>query len=165
MLRSPKARRKLSALTCGATPSNEAVTLSVAPSVGQITLGSVNTSTLNNFSQPEATSPAVLLNLLLIQATATSTVNLGGLAWQSVQFSASDITRGTVKSVQTNNIAQATVTSPLRQHPGVGATRGGWGPHRGRTGDKCVAKHPDVGCCAVGSDSGWVGKPIGRQAW
>ena len=108
-----KGEAKLSALTCGATPSNEAVTLSVAPSVGQLTLGSVNTSTLNNFTLPETTSPAVLANLLLIQATATSTVNLGGLTWQSVQFNASDIASGTVKSVQTNDLAQATVTSLL----------------------------------------------------
>jgi uncharacterized membrane protein len=104
-------KARLSSITCGATPSDEAVTLSVDPSVGQVTLGSVNTATLNNFSQPETPSPAVLLNLLLIQATAASTVNLGGLVWQPVQFNASDIAGGTVKSVQTDDIAVATVTS------------------------------------------------------
>jgi uncharacterized membrane protein len=87
----------------------------VAPSVGSISLGSVNTSTLNNFAQPEVVSPAVLLNLGLIQATGTATVNLGGQSWQPVPFSATDIAAGTVKTVQTNNIAQATAASLLSQ--------------------------------------------------
>ncbi len=106
-----QAEAKLSTLTCGATPSFNAVTLSVAPSVGQITLGSVNTSTLNNFTQAETISPATLLNLLLIKATATATVNLGGQTWQPVSFSGADIAAGTVKTVQTSNIAQASVAS------------------------------------------------------
>jgi uncharacterized membrane protein len=121
-----QAQAKLSSITCGATPSSNAVSLSVAPSVGQITLGSVNTSTLNNFAQAEATSPATLLNLLLIKATATATVNLGGSVWQTVPFSAADIAAGTVKSVQTSNIAQASVAS-LFSTAQIGVQLGGLG--------------------------------------
>ena len=121
-----QAQAKLSTITCGATPSTNAVSLSVAPSVGQITLGSVNTSTLNNFTQAETTSPATLLNLLLIKATATATVNLGGSVWQTVPFSAADIAARTVKSVQTSNIAQASVAS-LFSTAQIGVQLGGLG--------------------------------------
>lgn len=121
-----QAEAKLSAITCGSTPSGDAVSLSVAPSVGQITLGSVNTSTLNNFTQAETVSPATLLNLALIKATATATVNLGGEVWQTVPFSGADIAAGTVKSVQTSNIAQASVAS-LFSTAQVGVQLGGLG--------------------------------------
>ena len=49
----------------------------------------------------------------MINATATATVNLGGDQWQTVPFTASDISAGVVKSVYTTNIAQATITSLL----------------------------------------------------
>lgn len=121
-----QAQAKLSSLTCGATSADNAVTLSVAPSVGQISLGSVNTSTLNDFTQAETVSPATLLNLLLIKATAAATVNLGGQNWQTVAFNAADISAGTVKSVQTNNIAQASVAS-LFSTATIGVQLGGLG--------------------------------------
>jgi uncharacterized membrane protein len=121
-----QAQAKLSTLTCGATSADNAVSLSVMPSVGQITLGSVNTSTLNNFTQAETVSPATLLNLLLIKATATATVNLGGGVWQIVPFSGADIAAGAVKSVQTTNIAQASVAS-LFSTAQIGVQLGGLG--------------------------------------
>ena len=121
-----QAQARLSTLACGATPSANAVSLSVAPSVGQITLGSVNTSKLNDFTQAETVSPATLLNLLLIKATATATVNLGGQVWQPVSFSAADIAAGTVKTVQTSNIAQASVAS-LFSTAAIGVQLGGLG--------------------------------------
>ena len=121
-----QAQAKLSAITCGATSADNTVSLSVMPSVGQITLGSVNTATLNNFTQAETVSPATLLNLLLIKATATATVNLGGGAWQIVNFNAADIAAGTVKSVSTTNIAQASVAS-LFSTAQIGVQLGGLG--------------------------------------
>ena len=106
-----QAEAKLSTLTCASATANNSVTLSVAPSVGQITLGSVDTAVLSNFTQAETVSPASLLNLPLIKATATATVNLGGEQWRTVAFTAADIGAGTVKSVQTGDIAQASVAS------------------------------------------------------
>ena len=131
-----QAQAKLSAITCGATPAANAVALSVSPSMGQISLGSVNTATLNTFTQAETVSSAVLVNLLLVKATATATANLGGGIWQTVSFSAADIAAGTVKSVQTSNIAQASVASLLStaqigvQLAGLGVLIGG-GPVTG----------------------------------
>jgi uncharacterized membrane protein len=121
-----QAQAKLSSLTCGATSADNAVTLSVAPSVGQISLGSVNTSTLNDFTQAETVSPATLLNLVLIKATAAATVNFGAQNWQAVAFNAADISAGTVKSVETTNIAQASVAS-LVSTATIGVQLGGLG--------------------------------------
>ena len=121
-----QAQAKLSALTCGAAPAANSVTLSVAPSVGQVSLGSVDPTTLTSFTQAETVSPATLLNLLLVKATGTATVNLGGQAWQTVPFSASDIASGTVKTVRTTDIATASVAS-LFSTAQVGVQLGGVG--------------------------------------
>jgi uncharacterized membrane protein len=40
-------------------------------------------------------------------------VNIGGQSWQNVSFSQADVQAQTVKTVTTNDIAQATVTSLL----------------------------------------------------
>jgi len=108
-----QAQAKLSSLSCGSGGSGQSVTLAVAPSVGQIALGTVNTASLNDFSKPETITPAVLVNLLLIQASATANINLGGSVFQTVSFNAADIANGTVKTVSTNNLAQATIGSLL----------------------------------------------------
>ena len=102
-----QAEAKLSALSC----SGGTVDLSVAPSVGRIAIGQINTAALNDFTTAETITPAVLLNLLLVKATAQSVVDLGGEQWQAVHFAAADIAAHTVKSVQTTNIAQASVAS------------------------------------------------------
>ena len=108
------AQAKLSSLTCPSPTAPESVTLSANPSVGEIALGSVNTSQLNNFSNELTVSPAVLISLPpLLTATGTATVTLGGSDWQPVTFSASDIQSGTVKTVSTTNIAEASVASLL----------------------------------------------------
>jgi uncharacterized membrane protein len=108
-----QAQATLASLSCGTDPSQETVALSVQPSLGQLSLGTVNTATLSNFAQAETVSPATLVNLMLVQATASSTVTLGGGVWQSVTFDASDISNGVVKTVQTNTIASATLSSLL----------------------------------------------------
>jgi uncharacterized membrane protein len=107
------AQAKLSALTCPSATASEAVTLSANPSVGEIALGSVDTSQLSNFGGELTVSPATLISLPLLTATAAANVNLGGSDWQSVSFSAADIQSHTVKTVSTTNIAQASVVSLL----------------------------------------------------
>ena len=108
-----QAQAKLAKLSCAADPSQNAVGLSVAPSVGELALGSVNTATLSNFTQAETIAPATLINLLLVKATASADVNVGGGVWQEVDFSAADVANGVVKTVQTNNVASATISSLL----------------------------------------------------
>jgi len=107
------AEAKLSSLSCPTSTTAPAVTLAVAPSVGQIDLGQINTAALNNFTTPLAPSPATLVNLFLLQVTGQAQTNLGGGSWQSVSFSQADIAADTTKTVATNNIAQATAASLL----------------------------------------------------
>jgi uncharacterized membrane protein len=107
------AEAKLSSLSCPTSTAAPAVTLSVQPSVGELALGQVDTTTLTNFTQPVSVQPAALVNLLLLQVNGQAQVNIGGADWQTVSFSQSDIAADTVKSVSTNDIAQATAASLL----------------------------------------------------
>jgi uncharacterized membrane protein len=105
------AQARLSSLTCSSGSTPEQVTLSVDPSVGTVTFGAVNPASLSNFGAAPATTPATLIGTPLVTATGYAQTNLGGDDWQSVPFSASDIQAGTMKSVSTNNVAQASVVS------------------------------------------------------
>ena len=49
----------------------------------------------------------------MVKATASADVNVGGGVWQEVDFSAADVANGVVKTVQTNNVASATISSLL----------------------------------------------------
>jgi uncharacterized membrane protein len=111
------AQAKLASLQCASTPSQQSVTLSVLPSLGQIAIAQIaNTSTLQNFTQPVTLQTAQLLNVAgLVTASVYADVNLGGggNGWQSVSFSGTDIANDTMKSVSTQNLVQATLASLL----------------------------------------------------
>jgi uncharacterized membrane protein len=82
--------------------------------VGTLSIGQVQTSDLNNFKQNLDVQPAVLVQVPLVKATGSAKVDIGGGAWQPVSFSHADIAAGTIKTVSTNDIAQATTTSLLK---------------------------------------------------
>jgi uncharacterized membrane protein len=105
------AEARLTGLSCPSSATAPAVVLAVQPSIGELALGQVITSTLNDFTQPVVVSPAQLVNLAALQITGQAQINIGGLDWQSVSFSQNDIASQAVKSVSTNDIARATVTS------------------------------------------------------
>lgn len=107
------AEGKLTAITCPTAGTPEQVTLAADPSVGQIALGQVDLSQLTDFTAPVTIHPANLISLPLLTATGSANVHLGGGDWQPLTFNASDIQNQTVKTVSTNNIAQATVASLL----------------------------------------------------
>ena len=70
--------------------------------------------------QPETTfieclSPAKLIGLPLIAATAQAQVSLGGVNWQSVRFSSDDIAAQAVKTVKTGDLTQGVVASLVGQ--------------------------------------------------
>jgi len=100
-----EADAKLSAINC----STGGVNLQVEPSVGNINIGQVNLNQLNNFNSPLPIQNANLIQAFLVKASGSSTVKLGGASWQEVDFSATDIASGTIKTVSTNDLAQATV--------------------------------------------------------
>ena len=104
---------KLSGMECPETLSAQAATLSVRPSVGRIVIGDIDTTKLNNFKQSLTVSRATVADLLLVKATAKADVQLGGQTWKTARFTRADIQAGAVKTVATDDIAQATVSSLL----------------------------------------------------
>ncbi len=133
-LEAASAQAKLQDIQCGANVADQGFDLSVSPSLGTLAIGQVDPSTLANFTSPVAVQPATLLNALLVRATASSSVAIGGsqASWQTVHFSQADIAAETMKSVFTNDIARASVASLLAstnvqvQTPGaaIGVTPG-----------------------------------------
>lgn len=104
---------KLSAMECPESLSAQAATLAVRPGVGRLVIGEVDTSKLNNFKQALTVSPAKIVDLGPVKATAQSSVNIGGLTWKTARFTRADIDQGTIKTVATDDIAHATVSSLL----------------------------------------------------
>jgi uncharacterized membrane protein len=117
------AQAKLSSISCASGSTPTSVTLSAAPAVGEIALGQIDTSKLNDFTTPMTVSPADLVYLAppllsrtpVLDVTGSSTINIGGGDWQDVVFNASEIQAHTVKTVSTTNIAQATIASLVAQ--------------------------------------------------
>lgn len=107
LVEAAEADAKLSNIDCAAQSAG----LLVQPSVGSVNIGQIDVNQLNNFKQPLNVQPANLVSALLVHATGSSTVKLGGATWQPVSFSQSDIASGVVKTVSTNDLAQASVGS------------------------------------------------------
>ncbi len=105
------AEAKLASLSCAS--SGNSASLSVMPSIGHLSIASIDPSTLSNFSQPVAESMDTLIGLPLITVKGQARVDIGGGTWQTVPFSQSDVTVGAIKTVATNNIAQSTASSLL----------------------------------------------------
>ena len=104
---------KLASMECPASLSAQAATLSVRPSVGRIVIGEIDTAKLNNFKQNLTVSRAKIADLLLVKATAKADVQIGGQSWKTARFTRADIQAGTIKTVATDDIAEATVSSLL----------------------------------------------------
>ena len=102
---------KLSALNCTSNRAARTATLSVMPSVGQVAVGEIDTAKVANFSQDLVLSPAKLVNLGLIKATVKAQSKLGGASWKTATFTQAEIDAGAVKTVATDDIAQATLSS------------------------------------------------------
>jgi uncharacterized membrane protein len=107
------AQAKLSSISCGGANGSDSVTVSVAPSIGDVALGQVNVANLNDFQDTLPITQANLISILLLQVTASSSVNIGGNDWQNVSFTDGDISSGTEKTVQTRDIAATTFSSLL----------------------------------------------------
>jgi uncharacterized membrane protein len=113
VIQAASAQAKLTSLSCPSSTSAPAVTLAVMPSIGQINLGQVDTTTLNNFTQPLTVAPATLVNLAILQITGQAHVLIGGINWQAVSFSQNDIQSNVIKTVSTGDTVQALAASLL----------------------------------------------------
>jgi uncharacterized membrane protein len=109
------ASASLSAIQCAGDPSGQGFDLSVTPSLGSLAIANIDTSALNTFTQPETLTPATVVNVALLKATAFSETTLGGGPGgaQDVHFTSADIAAHTMQSVSTGNLAAATTASLL----------------------------------------------------
>lgn len=107
------AEARMSALTCRRGESGSEVQLAVTPSVGRIALAEADVAGFGNFGQAMALRPATLLSLPLVSVSGFADVQLGGAAAQAVNFSSSDVSQGTVKTVRTGDVASASIGSLL----------------------------------------------------
>jgi uncharacterized membrane protein len=89
------------------------VTLSVAPSIGQAAIASLNVAALDDFTTSETLSYASLINASLIKVTGFANTQLGGLTWQDVSFNGNEIASGTVKTVKTGDLMQSLFSTLL----------------------------------------------------
>lgn len=105
------AAAKLSGLECPSTVTDQAATLSVLPSVGQVTIGDVDPTKLGDFTTAITPGPATLVDLALAKITGAANVKLGGSTWTNVRFNYADIQSGAVKTVATTDIAKTSLTS------------------------------------------------------
>lgn len=106
-------RARLAAAKCGPNPATDGqATLSVTPTVVELWVGEPkNLQDWNNFALPPDVKPATIIDVLLLSATASAHVAAENLQPRNVVFSASEIANGTVKTVDTQDIAQSTLQS------------------------------------------------------
>ncbi|QGZ93833.1 pilus assembly protein TadG-related protein [Terricaulis silvestris] len=113
LLEMASAQARLNSIRCGFDPRDREVTLDVAPSIGSLSLGDINTSRLDDFRTALHPTRADLVRVGPIRVQGEGRVELGGQAWQQVRFNGSDIDGGVVKQVHTRDTAQATISSLL----------------------------------------------------
>lgn len=106
-----EAQAKLDSISCRGGASNASVTLDALPSVGSLAIADIDTSTLNDFTRAPVESRALLAHALLLDVTAKAHVDLGGVTWQQIAFSANDISAGTIHTVSTGDLLQGVATS------------------------------------------------------
>lgn len=107
------AQAKLSSIQCGATSADNSATLSVAPSIGQAAIASLNVAALDDFTSSETLDYASLIDATLIKVKGFANAQLGGVTWQDVRFSGNEIASGTVKTVKTGDLMQSLFSTLL----------------------------------------------------
>ncbi len=100
---------KLNSLACSAGTA----ALDVRPGVGSLAIGEVDPNALSNFGTAIVPAVATIAKAPLFTITGKSSTSLGGVAWQTVSFSQSEVASGTVKTVSTTDLVTATVTTLL----------------------------------------------------
>ena len=109
------AEARLSDVSCAQGRDKATATLDVTPSVGNIAIADVNTSVFADFRTPVALRPAQIAKAPLIAVTGLADLHLGGVAAQSVNFTAADIAEQRVQTVSTNDIVRGVATSLLEK--------------------------------------------------
>lgn len=100
---------KLQSMSCA---SDEAA-LDVAPGLGSLMIGEIDTGKLDDFKTALAPAPATIAKAPLFSVAGKAFVSLGGQAWQTVRFRQDEVRGRVVKTVSTNDLARATVSTLL----------------------------------------------------
>jgi uncharacterized membrane protein len=103
------AEARLSSMDC----AGGSAVLDVRPSIGELSVGEIDRSKLNDFKTALDVQQANLVSTLLLKVQGKANVKLGGAGWQQVGFSAAEISSGAIKTVKTNDVAAATTSSLL----------------------------------------------------
>lgn len=107
------AEAKLADIQCGGANAGASVKLDVLPSVGHASIADIDLAKLDDHKTPMPESPATLVNLLAAKVTGRARVDVGGVQWQRVGFSAADIAAHRTITVSTNDIMAALASSLL----------------------------------------------------
>ncbi len=116
---------KISTLSCPLDRPSRSAQLAVLPSIGAVSIADIDTTNLSNFRSALNKSPAVLANAGLIKITGSATGTVGGGTWKTASFTQAEVDAATVKTVSTDDAAQA-LTSSLLGSLNVGVTVGGF---------------------------------------
>jgi len=108
------AQARLSEIECAAAPGRPQVTLSVAPSLGKIAIADLDTRRLDDFRRELTLRPAQIVRTPLARVDGFADADLGGERWARVGFTADDIEARRIKTVQTRDIAQTSLSTLLR---------------------------------------------------
>ena len=125
-----EAQAKLAGIACQGS-STATVTLSALPSVGSVAIANINTGTLPNFNTAVAEQSATIAHGLLVNVVGQSHIDLGGVNWQQVTFTPSDIAANAIHTVSTGDLTQGVASSLVgkmnlsAQALGIGANLSG----------------------------------------
>jgi uncharacterized membrane protein len=108
------AQARLASIRCARNERGPRVTLSVVPSLGKIAIAELDTRRLDDFRRPLALRRAQIVRTALARVDGFAETDLGGAQWQDVEFTGPEIAARAVKTVQTRDIARATVATTLR---------------------------------------------------
>ncbi|WP_291875206.1 pilus assembly protein TadG-related protein [Caulobacter sp.] len=100
---------RLKSMSC----ATDEAALEVAPGLGSLMIGEVDTAKLDDFKTPLTPAPATIAKAPLFTVTGKASASLGGQAWQTVRFRQDEVRGRVVKTVSTRDLAQATVSTLL----------------------------------------------------
>lgn len=108
-----EAEAKLSAIDCASRRAGGA-TLLVRPSIGHASIADLSPADISNHKQPMTEGPADIVSVPLVTVSGQARVNLTGPQWQSVAFTAPEITARTIKTVSSDSLVQGIVGSLVK---------------------------------------------------
>lgn len=100
---------RLKAIDCG----HKTTALEVKPSIGGLKIGDIDLDRLDDFKHPLTVTTTNVVLAPLFKVTGKSDVAIGGLSWQTVNFTEAEVKSHTVKTVKTNDALAAATTSLL----------------------------------------------------